>query len=824
MGTPTPRDELINRLVDRRPACASQNMYRSGDYDFIILLAFVAAVVVVFVLFFQYDFGQRVQQRVVRTTRRAAYYRDTTSTGPRPDDRQAVPPGALREVPTLSEPPPFETLTPEERAVPEEPITAARAEEPVTMMAPLQTERTFGTCDGPGCREMAEELRATLDDGVSPCGDFYQHVCGKWVRNHTPELGEALVSEHTLRHRRLESQLLVELRSGTDDGSLRWPLRLWRGCSTTTGEPNSHDVLRTIFAAHGLAGFPFGASDSHRDISVTAANRVLSHSGLPALIDIRVVRKPPEDVPPADGRRGGRKKTRTRSSQVDARPSRRWVIRVGAPQPLFRDFVSMRDVHDEWFMAAVQSIAGTRDMPEMVEIERALVDLAGQRAGVDDYVAASVARLQRSRLWNWTRFLRTALDGVTSVESRTAVLVKGGSFQRRFAQIVEKFGSPSLHNYLALRMYVRYAPFLDWKRYRALVDVATARLRGWEDVDPPEHGAQRRCLRFLSRLVPEPFAYMLWNANIRSLHQLESELGVLTDHVVDETLTLVRALNVTPKLTSRFGDVVSGLKHQLLVPAWMRKPSLRMKFSELVFSDAETSPIVSWNAVLRATWRNAQRRLIDRGFETSWRGPALGDEPWLDEDEGYLAVPPASVDDKDLTGDAFYALHLPKLGLDLARAVVGLFLRMAARLKRRYPAAHLRLELLADCLRRQFYHDKQASELAAHHDAIDVIALPSVLHAFRKRLLRAQGNGTSTSMAGDARSRSRATDRLFFYEFARSRCEAYDDAYLHQRTHRGARSPAPFFVNGPLRNTKEFARAFRCPRDSDMRPKRVCRL
>ncbi|XP_070382384.1 uncharacterized protein [Dermacentor albipictus] len=783
MGTPTPRDELINRLVDRRPACASQNMYRSGDYDFIILLAFVAAVVVVFVLFFQYDFGQRVQQRVVRTTRRAAYYRDTTSTGPRPDDRQAVPPGALREVPTLSEPPPFETLTPEERAVPEEPITAARAEEPVTMMAPLQTERTFGTCDGPGCREMAEELRATLDDGVSPCGDFYQHVCGKWVRNHTPELGEALVSEHTLRHRRLESQLLVELRSGTDDGSLRWPLRLWRGCSTTTGEPNSHDVLRTIFAAHGLAGFPFGASDSHRDISVTAANRVLSHSGLPALIDIRVVRKPPEDVPPADGRRGGRKKTRTRSSQVDARPSRRWVIRVGAPQPLFRDFVSMRDVHDEWFMAAVQSIAGTRDMPEMVEIERALVDLAGQRAGVDDYVAASVARLQRSRLWNWTRFLRTALDGVTSVESRTAVLVKGGSFQRRFAQIVEKFGSPSLHNYLALRHMLTAQDVRAVRPVPGLETIPGAGGRGHRA--SPRLGGRRPARA--RGPAPLPAVPVPPGARALRVHAVERQ-------------------------------------HPLLVPAWMRKPSLRMKFSELVFSDAETSPIVSWNAVLRATWRNAQRRLIDRGFETSWRGPALGDEPWLDEDEGYLAVPPASVDDKDLTGDAFYALHLPKLGLDLARAVVGLFLRMAARLKRRYPAAHLRLELLADCLRRQFYHDKQASELAAHHDAIDVIALPSVLHAFRKRLLRAQGNGTSTSMAGDARSRSRATDRLFFYEFARSRCEAYDDAYLHQRTHRGARSPAPFFVNGPLRNTKEFARAFRCPRDSDMRPKRVCRL
>ncbi|KAL1471678.1 hypothetical protein MTO96_039798 [Rhipicephalus appendiculatus] len=140
----------------------------------------------------------------------------------------------------------------------------------------------------------------------------------------------------------------------------------------------------------------------------------------------------------------------------------------------------------------------------------------------------------------------------------------------------------------------------------------------------------------------------------------------------------------------------------------------------------------------------------------------------------------------------------------------------------RYPAAHLRTELLADCLRRQFYSDKHASELSAHHDAMDVLALPSVLHAFRKRF-QSSGNGNSLSMVGDKRSGSHpATDRLFFYEFGRSRCEAYDDAYSHLRTFKGTRSPAPFFVNGPLRNTREFAKAFRCPRGSGMRPKRIC--
>ncbi|KAL3218391.1 hypothetical protein MRX96_050723 [Rhipicephalus microplus] len=115
MGSPTPRDELINRLVDRRPACASHNMYRSGDYDFIILLAFLAAVVVVFVLFFQYDFGQRLRQRV-RTKQPAftfTYHGGIASTSP--SDHHAAKPGALREMSALSEEPHPEVTMPKER-------------------------------------------------------------------------------------------------------------------------------------------------------------------------------------------------------------------------------------------------------------------------------------------------------------------------------------------------------------------------------------------------------------------------------------------------------------------------------------------------------------------------------------------------------------------------------------------------------------------------------------------------------------------------------------------------------------------------------------
>ncbi|XP_077553518.1 neprilysin-1-like [Haemaphysalis longicornis] len=550
----TPRDELINRLVDRRPACASHNIYRSGDYDFLILLAFIAVVVLVLVLFFVFDFGTSLH--IIRRWRS-----NSSAVAPNGSFKSALAAaleGPQKKLPNL----PMSTISfrPEENASVVETTATESARE-------LWTAGRTGTpkvCEGPGCVEMTPELRASLDFSVQPCDDFYQHVCNKWLRKHVPALGEAMVSQRTERLRQLERELLVELRAGTDDGSLRWPLRLWQACRNRSGEPHSHDVLHTILASHGLAGFPFGAAARARDIATTAAT-VLAYSAIPALVGVKVVRRPTNEAVPTS--RGGYR-GRPRFRMTTARPKRTargggWIIQLGPPEPLFRGFVRMHDVHDEWFMAAVERIAGHRDMHDLVKIEEALVDLSGQRAGVDDYVLLPVHRLLHSRHWNWTTFLRTAFRGVANVGAKTQVLVKGGSFQRRFVKIVERFGSPNLHNYLTLRVYIRYALFLDWRQFEPLVELSGARVVGWEDHDPPEDAADLRCLRLLSRMLPEPFAYVYWNARLRSLQHLQEQMAALTEHVVDEVVRYVRALNVTPGLTDRFRDDVFSLKQQV---------------------------------------------------------------------------------------------------------------------------------------------------------------------------------------------------------------------------------------------------------------------
>ncbi|KAH7966891.1 hypothetical protein HPB49_020348 [Dermacentor silvarum] len=69
--------------------------------------------------------------------------------------------------------------------------------------------------------------------------------------------------------------------------------------------------------------------------------------------------------------------------------------------------------------------------------------------------------------------------------------------------------------------------------------------------------------------------------------------------------------------------------------------------------------------------------------------------------------------------------------------------------------------------------------------------------------------------------------RMFFVEYARNLCESRKVGILAGRRRVStseAISPAWYKVNGPLMNTKEFAKAFSCPAGSFMNPSSKCPL
>ncbi|KAL3242978.1 hypothetical protein MRX96_047640 [Rhipicephalus microplus] len=323
-------------------------------------------------------------------------------------------------------------------------------------------------CDSAGSDALQKQLATWIDASVDPCDDFYAHTCGRWVANHSLKSAavigddtvssQALVSPRSLRLREMEARLLAELKKGTDDGSLRWPARLWEACRSPEAEPNSKEIFNKILAEHGLLGFPF---NSHSDASMseikgsdlsTVAAKVLALSAIPAIVDVRVVKWP------------GIKNSKNSSTDGFVSPSvgrAHWLARIEPPEPLFLDFARMSQANDEWYLTAVDAVAGHRDQHGLFRVEQALVELAARRRGVHDYALTSVGSLAHGADWNWTQFLTVVFRGTFSVATfgrRTPVLIKGAAFERQLAALITQLGSAQLRNYLAFRMYVRYAP------------------------------------------------------------------------------------------------------------------------------------------------------------------------------------------------------------------------------------------------------------------------------------------------------------------------------------------------------------------------------
>ncbi|KAH7965323.1 hypothetical protein HPB49_006068 [Dermacentor silvarum] len=651
-------------------------------------------------------------------------------------------------------------------------------------------------CHGSGCTQLVNELEALLDDNVHPCTDFYHHVCGKWLTNHTPPRGSALVSPRTLRLKNFEHVLLNEMKYGTDDGFLKWPLHLWQSCRLKKGERDSFANFRRLLHVHGLGDYPY-RDNLTRDVSEAAA-RVLVHSAVPALADVDI----------------------TKHALRPGKPAQ-WAIRIGPPKTLFRDFVKMREVNTDWFHSAVERTHGLRDMTHLLKIEQALVDLAGSWMAVNNYVVRPVSALLNTHHWNWLRFLSTAFKGVMRVRSSTLVTVKGDPFQRALVALIERFGSGNVLNYLAFRVYVRYSPFLNLLEFLELALLAGARLPGWEDGDSLEEAADLRCLRVLSKSLPEPYAYLFWNAELRNQRRVRDSTDALAEDIISEVVRRVREdLNLTSLVTNRFRDGMFKLRRQVFVPEWFGNSDPKANYTHRFFGQGGGHPcLLLMHGALHSSISNTLLRMVNGSFETFWRGPSLRDTPWLDCDNGYLAVPPAAVD-KNFTKDAFFIRHVPTLGIDLAREAFSRLTDLDSVSKLGPPGyvAHLRLEMLAGCLHKQSYGDRGPGEVAAREDARDLLALPVALKVFKQNA----AHGGLRLKFRDSRADAYPTDRLFFYEFALDRCESYEDSYFHQRLHHGVRSPAPYFVNGPLRNFAPFAEAFGCPRGSTMAIKNAC--
>ncbi|XP_077553526.1 neprilysin-2-like [Haemaphysalis longicornis] len=612
---------------------------------------------------------------------------------------------------------------------------------------------------------------------TDPCDNFYEYVCGNWSSKYRLQ-GEAVYSEAVMSTRELETELTSLFAIGTEDISSQAMFDLYNAClkmSFFGGEPPG---LRELLKSVGLAGFPYTSSDGRAS---AAAGRLLRVTGVAPLLQVGLTDK---------------------------------GIQFIVPRTLFPDFTHLSNAHRGWYSDAVRRVA-RMPIPELFEFEQELVALLSSPP--EPYVTVALADLASTAEWNWGEFLTNAASGVHEVTPATRVRLQPNISGEALVSLLSSTKPSVLLNYLAFRLVLAYAPLLPSKRFKKLSDVMVSYKAGWED-----GWSERRahtCTKMAARAEPELAAFLL--VSHLKHEDLEAVLRGMAAHAKRSILDFLGEMSwVTSSFLSKVEDRFKMLEPVLFMPAEWKRVAFRMQQCR---SFGCASGKLSAAGLFHEMAAQRQRRRMESSIGTF---PVVPEDAFETEirvvDENTLFVPLGVVRNV-YSREAFWEYHLSRILLQLSAVLVDVFRDVASDLRQKYTDLYGRFAAAEKCLREARATMNEATLLpfssngTSREDLRDHLAVAAA-HRMYRQLSGKEDPLSVSGLPGLPFSR----EQLFFVHLALSRCEKYDAAYEDQVLRHGRRAHAAYRINGPLRQTVGFARAFQCQRGSYMNPPLRC--
>uniref|UniRef100_A0A6Q2YAU3 Neprilysin n=1 Tax=Esox lucius TaxID=8010 RepID=A0A6Q2YAU3_ESOLU len=649
------------------------------------------------------------------------------------------------------------------------------------------------------CLCAASRLIENMDPNVDPCDNFYEYACGGWLKkNIIPETSSRYSTFDILRDE-LEVVLkgVLERSVAGEASALTKAKTLYRSC-TNESQIENRGGAPLLDMLHDVFEWPI-ATDNWETVYGTtwkledAIARLNEKYGTQVLVNFFI--------------------------GTDDKDSNSHIIHVGQTSLglLSRDYYACTGPYEEPCRAYEQFMI---DVAKLIRTDRNLVvnethiredvarvlglekEIANVTVGKLLYVCMCTFMLlyflhtmnPSSQMFNWSYFTNTIMDTVgITVPDTESVINYAPNYYRRLNPILNKYTKRDLQNYMVWRFVMNMVVGLS-RQYRDTRKAFRKALYGTTS----EAAVWRQCAIYVNNNMDNAVGRLY----------VEEAFSGESKELMDEMIAAIREV------------FIDNLDHLDWMDAETKKAA-----EEKVRLSISCWPVLPWNIPEFKTILNTAL-LSHLHYHLPFRHPfSLSFFP--------LSVFPAGILQPPFFGKGqTKSLNFGGIGMVIGHEIThgfddnGRNYDKDGDLKDWWtPSSTQKFVELSKCMVDQYgsfsWDLANGLNLNGNNTLGENIAdNGGIRQSYRAYLNYVEKNGNEPLLPGIALNHQ----QLFFLNFAQVWCGTHRPEHAVNSIKVDVHSPGKFRVLGSLQNFPEFAKAFNCPKNSNMRPEKTCQV